>query len=230
MTTPACAAHQNVHRKTEIVAICQISERRLVQRVIYGERKYALGREAMDREATVARLEKALRDAETLDSWNKQGEAFRSLRDDIEATILELRTAHDNPATVVVVMAEVNDGLLMIRRALPDGFGKLALPGGFQGRNETWQEAGVREVHEETGVVLDPRKLILQAVESVEGNINLLFAFHTAKIVWGSFVRDTKEVLSVHIQTEAVECAFETHTKHVRRYFSYLRRLVSSAS
>jgi hypothetical protein len=27
--------------------------------------------------------------------------------------------------------------------------------------------------------------------------------------------------LSVHVQTEAVECAFETHARHVRRYFSY---------
>ena len=45
-------------------------------------------------------------------------------------------------------MAEVNGGLLMIRRALPDGYGKLALPGGYQGLNETWQEAGVREVFE----------------------------------------------------------------------------------
>jgi ADP-ribose pyrophosphatase YjhB (NUDIX family) len=184
----------------------------------------------MDHETTAARLDKALRDADTLDSWNKQGEAFQSLRDDVEATILELRAAYDNPGTVVVVMAEVNGGLLMIRRTLPDGYGKLALPGGFQARNETWQEAGVREVYEETGVVLDPRKLILQSVESVEGNINLLFAFHTAKIAWENFVPDTKEVLAVHIQTEAVECAFETHTRHVRRYFSYLRRLVSSAN
>jgi 8-oxo-dGTP pyrophosphatase MutT (NUDIX family) len=182
----------------------------------------------MDHEATVARLEKAIRDGNMLDSWNKQGEAFRSLREDVEATILELRRAHDNPGTVVVVMAEVNDGLLMIRRALPDGYGKLALPGGFQGRNETWQEAGVREVHEETGVVLDPRKLMLQSVESIEGNINLIFAFHTAKIAWDNFVPDPEEVLAVHIQTEAVECAFETHTRHVRRYFSYLRRLLSS--
>jgi ADP-ribose pyrophosphatase YjhB (NUDIX family) len=184
----------------------------------------------MDREATIARLEKALRDAETLNSWNKQAEAFRSLLDDIEATILQLRTGHDNSATVVVVMAEVNGGLLMIRRALPDGFGKLALPGGFQGINETWQEAGVRAVREETGVVLDPRKLMLQSVESVEGKINLLFAFHTAKIAWESLVPDTKDALDVHIQTEAVECAFETHTRHVRRYFSYLRRLVSYAN
>jgi uncharacterized protein involved in exopolysaccharide biosynthesis len=47
---------------------------------------------ATDREATVARSKKAIRDGYMLDSWNKQGEAFRSLREDVEATILELRT------------------------------------------------------------------------------------------------------------------------------------------
>jgi ADP-ribose pyrophosphatase YjhB (NUDIX family) len=50
-------------------------------------------------------------------------------------------------------MAEVNGGLLMIRRALPDGYGNLALPGGFQARNETWQQTGVRKVYEETELV-----------------------------------------------------------------------------
>ncbi|WP_195909653.1 NUDIX domain-containing protein [Rhizobium tubonense] len=175
------------------------------------------------------RLSKALRDSDTLDSWNQIGEGYKSLRGEVEGTIAQLKKSHVNPATVVVVMAEVNGGLLMIRSSLPDGYGKLALPGGYQGANETWQEAGVREVFEETGVVLDPKKLMLQSVETIEGNINLLFAFHTKKISWGDFAPDKNKVLSVHIQTEAVECAFETHTRHLRRYFSYLRRLVSAA-
>jgi 8-oxo-dGTP pyrophosphatase MutT (NUDIX family) len=185
----------------------------------------------MSESITIAeRLSKALRDSDTLDSWNQIGEGYKSLRSEVEATLAELKAAHVNPATVVVIMAEVNGGLLMIRRALPDGYGKLALPGGYQGLNESWQDAGVREVFEETGVVLDPKKLMLQSVETIEDNINLLFAFHTKKITWGDFVPDKNEVLSVHVQTEAVECAFETHTRHVRRYFSYLRRLVSAAA
>jgi ADP-ribose pyrophosphatase YjhB (NUDIX family) len=41
-------------------------------------------------------------------------------------------------------------GLLKVRRALP---------GGYQMLGQTWQEAGAREVLEETGVVIFPEAL-----------------------------------------------------------------------
>ena len=62
--------------------------------------------------------------------------------------------AYDNTPTVVVVLVPISDGLLMIRRALADGRGKLALPGGYQMRGQTWQEAGARECWRRLGSVL----------------------------------------------------------------------------
>jgi ADP-ribose pyrophosphatase YjhB (NUDIX family) len=67
---------------------------------------------------------------------------------------------YQNTPTVVVVLVPLRGGLLMIRRALPgEGYGKLALPGGYQMLGQTWQEAGALEVLEETGIVVSPETL-----------------------------------------------------------------------
>jgi ADP-ribose pyrophosphatase YjhB (NUDIX family) len=64
-------------------------------------------------------------------------------------------THYDNTPTVIVVLVPLRGGLLMIHRALAgEGQGKLALPGGYQMLGQTWQEAGAREVLEETSVVI----------------------------------------------------------------------------
>jgi 8-oxo-dGTP pyrophosphatase MutT (NUDIX family) len=60
-----------------------------------------------------------------------------------------------NPLPVAVVVQPVDDGLLMIRRAIPP-VGKLALPGGFIDGAEPWQAAAARELREETNLVIDP--------------------------------------------------------------------------
>ncbi|MFI2188673.1 NUDIX domain-containing protein [Streptomyces sioyaensis] len=41
----------------------------------------------------------------------------------------------------------------MIRRALPPGRGRLALPWGYLKVGESWREAAVRELREETGLM-----------------------------------------------------------------------------
>src|SRR5690242_7398215 len=61
-----------------------------------------------------------------------------------------------NPAPVSVVLVPVDDGLLVVRRGIMPRQGMLALPGGFINAGESWQEAGAREVREETGVELEP--------------------------------------------------------------------------
>jgi ADP-ribose pyrophosphatase YjhB (NUDIX family) len=62
-----------------------------------------------------------------------------------------------------VVLVPIVDGgragVLVIRRAIPPGVGKLALVGGFVDEAETWQHGGAREVREETGLVIDPADL-----------------------------------------------------------------------
>ncbi len=58
-----------------------------------------------------------------------------------------------NPVPVVSCLVRNSKGnLLLIKRGIEPEKGKWALPGGFQEVNETSEEAGRRELFEETGV------------------------------------------------------------------------------
>lgn len=64
-----------------------------------------------------------------------------------------------NPIPVAVVLVPVvqgdRTGLLVVRRGIEPGKGKLALVGGFVEEEETWQVGGAREVREEANVTVD---------------------------------------------------------------------------
>lgn len=81
-----------------------------------------------------------------------------------------------NPIPVTVVLVPVDDGLLAVRRGIEPRRGGLAMPGGFINLGETWQEAGAREVLEETGLALDPDELGPLDVFSVPDGTLLIFA------------------------------------------------------
>ncbi len=129
---------------------------------------------------------------------------------------------YENTPTVVVVLVPLRGGLLMIRRAVAgEGHGKLALPGGYQMLGQTWQEAGAREVLEETGVVVLPEALRVLTVETTpDRRQNLLFCRSPAVEHEGAFVHDAEvsEVLVIH---RPVETAFALHTRMVRDFFEH---------
>jgi ADP-ribose pyrophosphatase YjhB (NUDIX family) len=129
-------------------------------------------------------------------------------------------TLYENTPTVVVALVPLRGGLLMIRRALQgEGYGKLALPGGYQMLGQTWQEAGAREVLEETGVVVTPASLRVVTVETTpDRRQNLLFCQSPPLVHEGPFVYDA-EVSGVLIIHEPVETAFPLHTEMVERFF-----------
>lgn len=128
---------------------------------------------------------------------------------------------YDNTPTVVVVVVPIRGGLLMVRRALPGaGQGRLALPGGYQMAGETWQEAGAREVMEETGVAIDATALRLVAVETTpDRQQNLLFCGADPTVHDGRFAHDA-EVSEVVVIDGPVETAFPLHTVQVAAFFS----------
>jgi 8-oxo-dGTP diphosphatase len=54
----------------------------------------------------------------------------------------------------------VRDGrILLVRRARPPGRGLFSLPGGVVEAGETLKQAVAREVHEETGLTVEPEQL-----------------------------------------------------------------------
>lgn len=111
---------------------------------------------------------------------------------------------YDNTPTVVSVILYSGNGILAVRRANKPGEGLLGLPGGYHMRNETWQEAGCREVKEEIGVDIDPNRLCLLSMETDEYGNNLAIALCLDEIDASVELHPQEgEVLEVcHITTE----------------------------
>jgi ADP-ribose pyrophosphatase YjhB (NUDIX family) len=97
----------------------------------------------------------------------------------------------DNAASVVATMVFYDGYILLIRRATEPGKGKLALPGGFQMRGEKWQDAGAREVLEETGICLmTPSSILIHNVNTDEYDHNVIIGLNTGEVVRTAVVTD----------------------------------------
>jgi ADP-ribose pyrophosphatase YjhB (NUDIX family) len=85
-----------------------------------------------------------------------------------------------NPIPVCVVLAPIvkdgKTGVLVVRRGIQPGLGKLALVGGFLEEHESWQEGAMREVREETNVRIETPSPFFYASSSPKPNRVLLFS------------------------------------------------------
>jgi ADP-ribose pyrophosphatase YjhB (NUDIX family) len=137
------------------------------------------------------------------------------------------RVSYRNPLPVGIVLLPVGRGLLAVRRSIAPGFGKLALPGGYIGTEETWQEAAAREVFEETGIRIDPAGIHEFRVLSTADAGGLLLVFGLARryrvAELPPFV-PTDETSERVILTRPQELAFPAHTVVVAEYFKRRRR------
>ena len=131
-------------------------------------------------------------------------------------------TTYLNPIPVAVLVLPVDDGVLAVRRAIAPGSGKLALPGGYIDAAETWQEACVRELREETGIVVAPGGVSALRVVTVEEGRRLL-VFGVAQPLRSA---DLPAFAPTHETSERVvlrrpeELAFAAHGDVVRAYFA----------
>lgn len=128
-------------------------------------------------------------------------------------------TSYLNPLPVVVILVPLSSGLVVIRRNIEPQKGWLALPGGYIDLGETWQEAGRREVFEETGIEIDSREIRLYDVmNGLDGTLVIfgLAAKVTLEAVQPFQSEETQEVLLID---RPIELAFSMHSRMVRRYF-----------
>jgi ADP-ribose pyrophosphatase YjhB (NUDIX family) len=131
-------------------------------------------------------------------------------------------TSFVNPLPVSVVLLPVDAGLLVVRRNIEPQIGRLALPGGYINRGESWQQAGARELWEETGIVIQPESLREFRVKSAPG-YNTLLVFGLAKLMRAAdlppFIPN-EETQDIGVLTVPQELAFATHTEALREYFA----------
>jgi 8-oxo-dGTP diphosphatase len=65
-----------------------------------------------------------------------------------------------DPKLSVIAVIPLNDGVVMVRRAIQPGYGLWVVPGGFVDMGEVVEEALVRETREETLLTVRPVKLL----------------------------------------------------------------------
>ncbi len=137
-----------------------------------------------------------------------------------------------NYGTVCCVLVPCEEGLVLIRRGKKgdEGYGQLALPGGFQEgdkkEGQTLQEVAVRELEEETGLQYEPSQLRLVNAVTDEYHHNVIF-FESPKIdkpfADCEWAFDPNEILEVCLIQEPVETAFPFHTTEVCNFFARKR-------
>ncbi len=133
-----------------------------------------------------------------------------------------------NPLPVAVVLLPVDDGVLAVRRNIEPQIGHLTLPGGYINRGESWQQAGARELFEETGVVVRPESIREFRVKSAPGGTTLL-VFGVARAMRSQDLPDfipNVETQEVCVLTTPQELAFSTHTETLREYFEQRAQLI----
>ena len=135
-----------------------------------------------------------------------------------------------NPLPVAVALVPVDGGLLVVRRGIEPGRGRLALPGGYINYGESWQAACAREVQEETGVSLDPERIREFAVRSALDSALLVFGLCAPlrREDLPPFKLDA-ETLEALVIVHAQELAFSLHTAVVEEYFQGRRGLPGAA-
>jgi ADP-ribose pyrophosphatase YjhB (NUDIX family) len=130
-----------------------------------------------------------------------------------------------NPIPVAVCLLPVDGGLLCVRRAISPGEGKLGLPGGYIDLNETWQQAIVRELNEETGITIDASEIEHFSTRSSTLGDGVILIFGRARArTWAELepaIRiDKEEVSELVIARGPDGFAFPLVTQVVGEYFS----------
>jgi ADP-ribose pyrophosphatase YjhB (NUDIX family) len=132
--------------------------------------------------------------------------------------------SYRNPLPVVVVLMPIQTGLVAIRRNTEPQKGTVTLPGGYIDIGESWQQAGKRELMEETGIEIDDGKLRLYDVmNGLDGTLIVfgLAAKRPRAELWPFTSEETQEVLLLE---RPMELGFSMHTQVVERYFKETSR------
>ena len=123
-----------------------------------------------------------------------------------------------DPKVATGVVFPYQDGILLVQRAIEPQYGKWVFPGGYVDRGETLEAAALREVREESGLVV--RLTGLLGAYSFPGNPVILVAY-TGEVTGGAIATDD-ESLAVHAfprdEIPWGELAFPSTVRALRDY------------
>lgn len=126
-----------------------------------------------------------------------------------------------NPVPVSVVLLPVDGGLLTIRRGIEPRKGTLALPGGFINYGESWQQAGARELLEETGITISPNEIsVFQVLSAPDGTVLIFGLAQPQTAADLPEFAPTDETSECVIVTKVEPLGFPLHTQVLKEYFS----------
>ena len=135
-------------------------------------------------------------------------------------------TTWSNPLPVAVVLLPVSyqdgrTGVVVVRRDIEPFRGEIALPGGFIETGESWRDAAVRELEEETGLTAKPEDVGLFDVHSSHNGYSLLVFGVLPPRPFESLPPSapTTESVEWFVLTEPTRLCFPTHTKAMAEYF-----------
>jgi ADP-ribose pyrophosphatase YjhB (NUDIX family) len=137
---------------------------------------------------------------------------------------------YENPKVLVGGIVTSGDRILLCQRALEPGRGLWAPPAGFLERRESLEVGAVREIWEEAGVAIDPRRLVPYILTSLV-DLQQVYVFFRVDIedcrpcpgpesLAAAFFRKSEvpwEKLAFHGMREYVESAFD---ENARKKFS----------
>lgn len=98
-------------------------------------------------------------------------------------------TVYYDPKVAVVMFVLKDDAVLMVKRAVDPEKGKWALPAGFVNAGESPANAAVREINEETGLVVDNIRLVDVFANPGDGTADIIIAY-AADVVGGRLQAD----------------------------------------
>ena len=129
-----------------------------------------------------------------------------------------------NPKLVVTTLPVTADGeVMLIRRGIEPGYDRWAQPGGFLEIDETVRDAAIRETLEETGLRVEPGRIV-GLYSRVEAAV-VVVAFE-ARIVGGSPIVTFESLETRPFAPDAIpwsEIAFHTSVQALRDWIAGVR-------
>ena len=129
-----------------------------------------------------------------------------------------------NPFPIVVVAVPLTKdapvcGFLGVRRNIHP-VGELCMPGGYIERHESWQEAGIRETLEESGVIIS--KVSHSDTISIDGFLAVLALSEAIPLASVDLAFNNEETQELMVLDKPMQLAFKIQTAFLRRLHDQL--------